>query len=194
MRAPGSNRALMRLPCRELRIALIGRSSAIMLGRPSMLDGAMIRVRPAREADLDRLAQFWYERAALTPLPRGVTLRPDARAHWRVSAEGWLTAPDWCVLVAEADDALAGFGVGRIVDGPPGFSPDQLGEIAAFALDGHAYHPGAGRAIVDGLQSWFRGRGVTRVRVTISKHSPVEQAFWRALHGEEWDETLWWTW
>ncbi|MBL8147256.1 MAG: GNAT family N-acetyltransferase [Anaerolineae bacterium] len=154
----------------------------------------MIRVRPAREADLDRLAQFWYERAALTPLPRGLSLRPDARAHWCASAQTWLTAPDWCVLVAEADDELAGFAAGRIVDGPPGFSPTEYGDIAAFALDGHAYHPGAGRALVDGLQGWFHERGVTRVCVTIPKPSAVEQAFWRALRGESWDETLWWTW
>ena len=105
-----------------------------------------------------------------------------------------MARPDTCVLVAEAESGLAGFGAGRIVDAPPGFSPGQYGEIIAFALDGHAYHPGAGRALVDGLQDWFRGRGITRVCVTIPKGSSVEQAFWRALHGESWNETLWWTW
>jgi len=154
----------------------------------------MIEVRPAREADLDRLAQFWYERAALSPLPRGVALQPDARAHWQKVAHGWLTRHEWCVLVAVAEGELAGFGAGRLVEGPPGFNPAQHGEIAAFALDGHAYHPGAGRALVDGLQRWFRERGITRVSVTVPKGSAVEQAFWRALHGEVWDETLWWMW
>lgn len=151
-------------------------------------------VRPARAADLDLLAQFWYERAALTPLPRGVSLRPDARAHWRASALIGLTLPDACCLVAEDGDAITGFAAGRIVDEPPGYTPTHHGEITAFALDGHAYHAGAGRALVAGLQSWFREQGVARVCVTIPKQSAVEQAFWRALHGESWTETLWWTW
>ncbi|MFN8378661.1 MAG: GNAT family N-acetyltransferase [Anaerolineae bacterium] len=154
----------------------------------------MISIRPAREADLDRLAQFWYERAALTPLPRGVTLRTDARAHWRSVAQTWLTHPDFCVRVAEVADGLAGFGAARVAQSPPGFSPDQYGEIIAFALDGHAYHPGAGRSLVDALQEWFRGQGIMRMCITIPKQSSVEQAFWRALHGETWNETLWWTW
>lgn len=154
----------------------------------------MIDVRPAREADLDRLAQFWYERAALTPLPPGVTLRPDARAHWRSAALNWLALPDVRLLVADVEGVPAGFGAGRIVAGPPGFLPEYTGEIFAFALDSHAYYPGAGRALVDGLQNWFRQNGIARGCVTFAKQSPVEQAFWLALHGESWSETLWWTW
>jgi ribosomal protein S18 acetylase RimI-like enzyme len=154
----------------------------------------MLTVRPARHADLDRLAQFWYERAALTPLPGGVSLRPDAREQWQAAAARWLSQPDYCVLAAEDDGELAGFVAARAAEAPPGFAPDQTGEILAFALDGHAYHPGAGRALAEGIQLWLRERGIIRACVTIPKASPVEQAFWRSLHGKSWTETLWWTW
>ena len=154
-----------------------------------------IRARPAQESDLDRLAQFWYERAALTPPPPGLALSDDARAQWRSVAAGWLGDPATQVLVAvDEADQPAGFIAGRLVEGPVGYTPTRAGEVIAFALDGHSYHPGAGRALVEALRAWFDAQGIRRFGVAVPKGAAVEQAFWRSLHGETWNETWWWTW
>jgi ribosomal protein S18 acetylase RimI-like enzyme len=155
----------------------------------------MMTVRPAHESDLGRLAQFWYERAALTPWPPGVKLAADAREQWQAAARGWLSDP--AAVMRIADDATgqpAGFIAGRIIAGPPGYEPARVGEVLALALDSHAYHPGAGRALVEAWRGWLEERGVRRYRVTVLNGAVIEQAFWRSLHGEAWDETLWWTW
>lgn len=153
----------------------------------------MITLRSAQAADLDTLARTWYERAVLAPRPPGTALLPDARVRWQAAAEGWLNAPDHCVLVAQADGQVAGFAAGRIVTGPVGYSPQQVGEVLNLALDGHVYHAGAGRLLVSGLCDWFRQHGATWACVFVPHASPVEQAFWRALHGELWNDTLWMT-
>lgn len=154
----------------------------------------MVSIRLAQAADLDLLAQYWYERAVLTPPPPGLTLAPDARAQWRAAATGWLSAADHCLLVALADERPVGFAAGRVAPAPVGFGPQPVGEVLGLALEGHAYHAGAGRTLADALRSWFRAQGVTHVRVTVPRSSPVEQAFWRALRGTAWMETLWLTW
>ncbi len=153
----------------------------------------MITLRPAIETDLHMLARFWYERTVLAPKPAGITLLPDARVRWQAEAGRWLELPDHCVVVAEADGHAVGFAAGRIVAGPVGFAPEHVGEVLSLALDGHAYHGGAGRALVNELWTWFRERGAARAFVSVPHASPVEQAFWRALHGEPWNDTLWLT-
>lgn len=153
----------------------------------------MIRLRPAEAADLEVLARIWYERAVLAPKPRGMALLPDARLRWQTAARVWLDAPDHCVLVAQAEGAMAGFAAGRLTDGPVGFAPERAGEVLGLALDGHAYHGGAGRLLAHGLFDWFRLHEVAHVLLFLPHASPVEQAFWRALHAEVWSDGLWLT-
>lgn len=154
----------------------------------------MVTIRPAHAADLDVLSRYWYERAVLTPAPPGLALAPDARDQWRAVATGWLSAADHCLLVAVAGETPIGFAAGRVSPAPVGFGPQPVGDVLGLALEGHAYHAGAGRALADALRSWFRAQAVTQVRVNVPRSSPVEQAFWRALHGAAWMETLWLTW
>ena len=154
----------------------------------------MNAARPASESDLSRLAHIWYERLALESLPRGTALRPDARQHLEETLREWLAAPDVRIMVAEADGAVGGFAAAGIVSAPPGLLPEKRGEIRVLTLDGHAYHPGAGRTLIGAVQSWFREQGIALVSVTVSKSNPVDQAFWRSVHGEVWSDTFWWTW
>lgn len=151
----------------------------------------MINLRPAESADLEVLARIWYERAILTPKPRGMMLLPDARDRWQAAVREWIDAPDYIVIVAQAEGAVVGFTAGRLTDGPIGFMPERTGEVLGLALDGHAYYGGVGRALAQGLFDWFRQHAAAHVFVHVPHAGPVEQAFWRAMHGEVWSDVLW---
>jgi hypothetical protein len=98
------------------------------------------------------------------------------------------------LVAVDDEDGAAGFIAGRVVGAPIGYVPTLTGEVMGLALDGHSYHPGAGRALVDAFRDWLDAQGIRCFRVTAPNGAAVEQAFWRSLRGESWDESWWWTW
>lgn len=151
----------------------------------------MIAVRPAAVDDLPTLAAYWHEKwTLLSQADRRVRLAPDARAAWIAAAQTGLNESHRVLLVAEDDERVIGYVVGRI-ELQPGLLPERLGVLTDIALDMHGYHAGAARALVEGLRAWFAARGVTQMMVWTPRRQPVEQAFWRALGAAEWMDGLW---
>ena len=140
-------------------------------------------IRRAVEADIPELVRL---RAAFAEcLTAGVVFdtRP-ASATWRaICAEvlkEQLTGSTMCVLVVDAEDGLAACGYGTIAQMVPGpHLPDgQLGYVSSVFTEPTSRRRGYSRAIMSGLLSWFRERGVSRVDLHASTDA---EPLYRAL-------------
>jgi ribosomal protein S18 acetylase RimI-like enzyme len=147
----------------------------------------MAETRAATLADIPILVELWYERALLQQLQ----LAPDARDRWAAAASTWLGEKDTAIFVAENDDQLLGYVVGRVQPASPGLIPEWQGVITEIAIDVHHYHGGVGRLLVNAIQTWLRSRNMEQFLVSVPHRSPLEQAFWRGLGAVRWMEVLW---
>ena len=151
-----------------------------------------MRIRLAREQDLDAAAQLWFERMSLLrEADPGLALARDAVALWQESARQWLQDPTCGFFVAEAVGELAGWLVAAIKDNAPWLRPQRLGAIVDMALDLHHSRPGLSSALLDQAAEWLRQRDITVLEVQPPAHYPLEEAFWRAQGGRLRSSKFW---
>jgi ribosomal protein S18 acetylase RimI-like enzyme len=151
----------------------------------------MIAVRPATTADLPVLVEFWYEKwTLLSQSDARVRLLPDGRAAWQAAAKTWLHDERTALYTVTDEQHPVGYALGWI---DPLFwaGLQPIGVIVDIALDAHAPHIGAARALVEALRTHFAAQGMTQILVWTARQQPVEQAFWRALGAIDWMDGLW---
>ena len=146
----------------------------------------------ARESDLERAAQLWFDRQLLLqqsdPLIR---LPADALERWRRRAQTWIANEDYAFILARDAEAARGYIVITTCDGPPGLEPARLGKVVDMAIDLHQSHSGLSRRLLGRAKDWLRARGVNRLAVDAPARYPVEEAFWRGQGGRLSSQTFW---
>jgi GNAT superfamily N-acetyltransferase len=76
--------------------------------------------------------------------------------------------------------------MGVIVDMlPEVFAAERSGFLADIFVLPEYRGNGTGRALVDALKSWFRGRGIRHFEWYVATSNVDGIAFWRAVNGEE---------
>lgn len=95
------------------------------------------------------------------------------------------------IYAALEDRQIVGLAHGALAVREVGLLQPLIGLVHSLVLDVHGYHAGAGRMLVDALRGWFRTQGAREMRVSVPRRSAVEQAFWRALGGQDWMDELW---
>lgn len=102
---------------------------------------------------------------------------------------GWLNEimerEDALLLVVDKGKRLGGYFVGEIGDAKQFVAPDREGHIAAAYIEPECRGEGFARRAIERFKKWFRGEGVTSVR--LSAHSQNEEAIraWQSLGFEE---------
>ena len=151
-----------------------------------------MRIRLARERDLEAAAQLWFERMSLlSESDSQLRLAPGAVAAWQSRARQRLDERDCRFYAAEADDALAGFIVVGISDNPAWLLPARLGHVIEMAVDLHRSHRGLSRALLERACDWLRERDIEVLQAPAWSFYPVEEAFWLASGARLRSRTFW---
>ena len=138
-------------------------------------------IRPARLSDLPAIVALWRE---LQDVNAGFDPRlilSDGAADWFVGyLRDQLDNRNAAVLVAEADNLIAGYTFGQIMQRPTLASGD-CGYIADLCVRDGWRGRGIGRQLHSHLRGWFQRRGITSIEVQIVRANPASQAFWRKM-------------
>jgi GNAT superfamily N-acetyltransferase len=140
-------------------------------------------IRPAREADLDRLTELGLAlQDHLEACNPGLwKMTAEGRANLKGQLAGRLHAPQMCVLVAEHErDGVIGVIYGRIMANNR-YVPAIAGSIdQAFVSAGHR-RAGVGTRLVAGLCRFFAAEGVEELTLRYVVDNPEAAGFWTAL-------------
>jgi ribosomal-protein-alanine N-acetyltransferase len=140
-------------------------------------------LRPAIASDLE----------AILALERATDLAP----HWPPAAyadildstdlgapsiprsvrNGWETATQRCLFIAENDDILAGFAVGLLH--PAASNP--IAELESVVVAANARRAGIGRALCSAVLDWCRAQGATELALEVRAASAAAIALYTSL-------------
>jgi ribosomal-protein-alanine N-acetyltransferase len=127
-----------------------------------------VAIRVAGMADLDGVIAL-ERRTAEAP-------------HWAAGEyvgmlEGGSGAVRRCLLVAEMEDVLAGFAVGKVA----GADGERVGEIESVAVDAARRRGGVGRALCGAVIAWCDGEGAAAIELEVRAGSAGAIALYRGL-------------
>lgn len=122
-------------------------------------------IRKATIEDLPILLQF--EQGVISAeRPFDNTLIPGAISYYDL--EGFITAPDVHVLVAEINGEIAGSGYARIKKNPEIYYDFEKYAYLGFMYVQPAYRGmGVNQAIIEELKKWAIERGLTEIRLEV---------------------------
>jgi GNAT superfamily N-acetyltransferase len=134
----------------------------------------MDRIRPAAPGDLDDLARLLGLLFALE-----ADFAPDEARQRRGLAAMLAEPARRTVLVAERGGAVVGMITGQLLVSTAEGGPAVLAEDLVVAEP--ARGAGLGRALVEALEGWARGRGATRVQLLVDEENLPALGFYRRL-------------
>ena len=85
---------------------------------------------------------------------------------------------DGCVLVAEMQGSIVGFGQAKLEKHPPALKESEYGLILGFFVAEIHRRIGIGTELVKGIRKWFCEKGVRRIEVRHSTHNKMAARFW----------------
>ncbi len=125
-------------------------------------------IRPAKAKDLPRIialeraipeAPHWPEAEYLAILN---TQTPEIRR---------------CLFIAEADENLIGFAVGKAI----GEAPNTIAELESIAVAAHSRRLGTGRSLCQAIIHWSRQQGASTLELEVRAASTGPIALYRQL-------------
>jgi ribosomal protein S18 acetylase RimI-like enzyme len=127
-------------------------------------------VREATLADEPRLRELYdvVDRFHVEALP-GLFRPADDPGAVRDIA-GLIEDPDTLLLVAQVGNGVVGFVGAKLVEvGPdnPVFMPRRFVYVDDMAVLPESRRQGVGRALLDAVEAWARGRGIDRIELTV---------------------------
>jgi GNAT superfamily N-acetyltransferase len=140
-----------------------------------------IIVRAARNTDEPAVLELvGAEMKAQADADPRFRLRPDALNRYAVYLRNRMREIDSAVFIAELDGKLVGTATGSIRVQEAFFETRRFGYVSDLVVDARRRRAGIGRALWTRVQMWFRGLGVTVVRLHIAARSEEANAFWQA--------------
>lgn len=138
-------------------------------------------IRPAAARDIPEIVEVWGELALFhATLNRAFAPSATWREEYRQFIRGLLGRDDALAVVAEADDRLIGYGVGRTSLLPAFFERRRRGYIHDIVTRASYRRQGVGRRLVAALLEWMHASGVVTVELTVAVRNPDAVAFWAA--------------
>ena len=128
-----------------------------------------LRLRVASAADLAGVVAL--ERRVVEA-PHGAEAEYDAIVEDR--GEG---AVRRCLFVAETDEKLLGFAVGKVILS----TADRVGELESVAVDGAGRRRGVGRSLCEAVIRWCRDQGAVEMELEVRSGSGGAIALYAGL-------------
>lgn len=145
--------------------------------------GEQVTVRKATGADREGIGRLWLEMMEFHRDydPRFFQLKPDALEIWLRHLDECLIDEEQIVLVAEAEDELVGFAMGRPNEDPPPFRTPPHGFVTNFLVSESWRRKGLGRRLFEALAAELHARNLREIRLSVAALNPSSNAFWRRM-------------
>jgi GNAT superfamily N-acetyltransferase len=150
-----------------------------------------MEVRRATLDDVLGMVELWKEfmdlHAALQPF---WTRDPRGHEAWTGFARQHVEDADKLALVAVEDGQTIGYALAAVLEYPPVLTTSRYGMIRDTAVTAAHRGRGAGRALCEAMEQWFRARGVRHVELHVSTANAGARRFWRRMGFDDFVEKL----
>jgi diamine N-acetyltransferase len=142
-----------------------------------------LAVRPAVVAEYERLSALWkgVEHSHHQALPR-IFRKPDAGWPTRSVVENLIVGPDSTILVAEANQEIAGFVALKVyrVEQTPRMRGRRFVMIENMAVDPLCRRSGIGRALLRAAEDWAARCGIADLQLFVWEFNDAAARFYEA--------------
>lgn len=141
-----------------------------------------MNIRIARLDDLNAIKELWREMMDFHRA-RDEYFSRSERGHERHGeyVRRNIESPEWLVIVADEDQSVIGFAMGKIDSYPPVYKHTHFGFVADIVVNESFRGRGIGRELYNQMLPWFREQGIDRVEINVASTNEVSQAFWRRM-------------
>ncbi|OHD57574.1 MAG: hypothetical protein A2014_02990 [Spirochaetes bacterium GWF1_49_6] len=141
-----------------------------------------ITIREAVERDIEGIIPVWKQFIKLHADldPREVKI-PHAEEIFRTLLRERLTGKDTGVLVAVAENEIAGFILIKIEKDDPVFPDPVFGFVEIIAVSEKGRRHGIGEILYQKALNWFKERGASSIRLFIVPKNIQASSFWKKM-------------
>jgi ribosomal protein S18 acetylase RimI-like enzyme len=146
-----------------------------------------VRLRAWKQGDVEQIVDLWLGLMNhVNPVDGFYRISPDARKRYQSYLHRVFTDRDYAVFVAEADDGLVGFAMGRINKTPSVVVPETVGYIENIFVREERRASGIGKALCKKLLEWFKKRGIGHVELFYQIENKQAVTFWQKMGFKAW--------
>lgn len=146
-----------------------------------------VKLRPWKQEDLDEIADLWLGLAThVNPMDGFYRISPDARKKYRGYLRRVFSDRKYVVFVADGDEGLVGFAMGRINRSPSVVVPKTVGYIENVFIKQGRRELGIGTALCNQLLEWFKRKGIGHAELFYQIENREAAAFWDKMGFKTW--------
>lgn len=146
-----------------------------------------VKIRGWKEGDLGQIVDLWLELAHFVrPMDGFYQLSPDAGTRYDAYLRRVFDDHKYAVFVAESENGLVGFAMGRVNESPSVVVPKTVGYIENIFVRPELRNSGIGTALCNELLAWFRRWGLGHVELFYQVENQEAAAFWNKMGFKTW--------
>lgn len=146
-----------------------------------------LMIRPWKRQDMEQIAELWLCLANhINPMDGFYQISPDASEKYKAYLRRVFGDRNYVVFVADTDEGLVGFAMGRVNKTPSVVVPEAVGYIEnVFVREGNR-QSGIGKVLCTRLLDWFKGRDIGHVELFYQIQNSEAAAFWEKMGFKTW--------
>ena len=142
----------------------------------------MIVIREASLDDVESIFELWKELMDFhRDLDEAFTRREDWQSYFMYFIVDCIESEDAQVLVAISDDKVIGFSNSRIMELPPVFKDEKIGQIFDIMVKEGYRNEGIGEKMLSKILQWFKGKRIERIELKVASANELGCSFWRKM-------------
>jgi ribosomal protein S18 acetylase RimI-like enzyme len=146
-----------------------------------------VKIRRWKRGDLEQIVDLWLELTYhINPTDGFYRIAPDARRKYRGYLNRVFGDRNYGVFVADSNERLVGFVMGRVNQTPSVVIPDMVGYIENIFIEKESRRSGVGRELCHSLFEWFKERRIGHVELFYQIENTEAAAFWKRLGFRTW--------
>ncbi len=146
-----------------------------------------VKIRGWTGGDLGQIVDLWLELAHyVRPMDGFYQLSPEAAKRYEAYLRRAYGDQKCAVFVADSENGLVGFAMGRINESPSVVVPKRVGYIENIFVKAGRRNSGIGKALCDELLAWFRSRDIGHVELFYQVENKEAADFWIKMGFKTW--------
>lgn len=146
-----------------------------------------VKLRGCNQGDIEQIVDLWMALAYhINPMDGFYRISPDARKKYKGYLHRIFNDRNYVVFVADADEELVGFAMGRVNKSPSVVVPETVGYIENIFIKEGRRQSGIGAALCNKLLNWFKKRGIGHVELFYQIDNSGAAAFWKKMGFKTW--------
>jgi GNAT superfamily N-acetyltransferase len=142
-----------------------------------------MEIRKAMEREIPGIVILWEKLMAshrgLNPL---FELAPTASTAFSNYITSLIASDNHLLVVCLEGKTAVGYGLAFIAENPPVFKNVKYCMVDDIFLEEKFRGQGLGRKMFEFIMAWMRGKGVSRLELSVAEGNDKAMAFYKALH------------